>query len=115
MRRCSLVAVTVASTVCVAGYGIIAAQGRPAIPRTWDDQEIARHEVPLADPSGSPKHVSSDYYYRIPVRPIYKAYRVYAPGREPAGYLDRLKQENPASSGREHAPRLDTDGDWCAR
>src|SRR5688500_4552925 len=49
MRRCSFVAVTVASTVCAAGYGLIAAQGRPAIPRTWDDQEIARHEVPLAD------------------------------------------------------------------
>jgi len=113
MRRYSLVAVTVASTVCVAGYGIIAAQGRPAIPRTWDDQEIARHEVPLADPSGSPKHVSSDYYYRIPVRPIYKAYRVYAPGREPVGYLDRLKQEEPVIVwGGEHAPRLDTDGDW---
>jgi hypothetical protein len=74
MGRCSL-AVTVVSAVCVAGYGIIAAQGRPTIPRTWDDQEIARHEVPLADPTGSPKHVSSDYYYRIPVRPIYKGTR----------------------------------------
>ena len=111
MWRCSLVAV--ASAVCVAGYGIIAAQGRPAIPRTWDDQEIARHEIPLADPTGSPKHVSSDYYYTIPVRPIYKGYPVYAPGREPAGYLDRLKQEEPVTVwGGDHVPRLDTDADW---
>ena len=55
----------------------------PAIPRTWDDAEIARHEIPLADTAGSPKHVSADYYYKIPVRPIYKGYPVYAPGHEP--------------------------------
>ena len=33
------------------------------IPKTWDDQAIATLEVPLADPIGSPKHVSADYYY----------------------------------------------------
>ena len=32
-----------------------------AVPRTWDDQAIARLEVPLANPIGSPKHVSADY------------------------------------------------------
>ena len=51
----------------------------PQIPKTWDDAEIARHEIPLADPIGSPKHVSSDYYYRMPVRPIFKGYPVYGP------------------------------------
>ena len=113
MRRCPLNAVTVVPTVCAAACAIIAAQGRPAIPRTWDDQEIARHEIPLADPAGSPRHVSSDYYYRIPVRPIYKGYPVYAPGREPSGYLDRLKQEEPVVLwGGASAPRLDTDADW---
>jgi hypothetical protein len=84
------------------------------IPRTWDDAEIARHEVPLADPAASPKHVSSDYYYRIPVRPIYKSYPVYAHGREPRGYLDWLKQQEPAivwdDAGR--APALETAADW---
>ena len=52
------------------------AQERPngtvVIPRTWDDAAVATHEVPLADSAASPRHVSSDYYYRIPVRPIYK-------------------------------------------
>jgi hypothetical protein len=56
----------------------------PAIPKTWDDAEMPALEVPLANPIGSPKHVSADYYYRIPVRPIYKSYPVYAPGHEPA-------------------------------
>ncbi len=31
----------------------------------------------------------------MPVRPIYKSYPIYAPGREPPGYLDWLKQQEP--------------------
>jgi hypothetical protein len=102
----------------LAALGIAAAQdlgNRPVvIPRTWDDAEIVRHEVPLADPTGSPKHVSSDYYYRIPVRPIYKGYPVYAPGHEPPGYMDWLKQQDPAIvwDDRGHSPALQTEADW---
>ena len=59
---------------------------RPAIPKTWDDQAMAALEVPLADPAGSPVHVSADYYYSITERPIYKSYPVYGPGKEPPGY-----------------------------
>jgi len=46
-----------------------AADYAPNIPKTWDDAAIATHEVPLANPAGSPKHVSSDYYYyyRVPL------------------------------------------------
>lgn len=35
-------AVTVVAFVCAAGYAIIAAQGRPTILRTWDDQGMTR-------------------------------------------------------------------------
>ncbi len=65
---------------------------------------------------GSPrgKHVSADYYYRIPVRPTYKSYPVYAPGHEPPGYMDWLKQQEPQivwdDAG--HAPALKTEADW---
>src|SRR4030095_7702264 len=69
--------------------------GAAAIPNTWDDEAIATLEVPLANPVGSPKHVSADYYYRIPVPAIYKSYPVYAPGHEPPGYMDRLKGQEP--------------------
>ena len=69
--------------------GFVGAQEPHKIPRTWDDEEIARHEVPLARPEASPKHVSSDYYYRIPVRPIYRSYPVYAYGHEPSGNSKR--------------------------
>ena len=32
---------------------------RPEIPRTWVDAEMEELEVPLADPVGSPKHISA--------------------------------------------------------
>jgi len=52
-------------------------------------------EVPLANAIRSPKQAAADCYYRIPVRPIYKSYPVYAPGHEPPGYMDWLKQQEP--------------------
>lgn len=90
----------------------------PAIPRTWVDAEISELEVPLADPIGSPKHISAEYYYRIPVRRIYKSYTVYAPGREPDGYIANLKRQEQEvvwgsdKKGVEHAPPLKTEADW---
>ena len=91
---------------------------RPVIPRMWDDREIATLELPLANPAGSPKHVSSDYYYRIPIRPIYKQYSVYPYGSGPAGYFDWLRQQEPEivwgqdKEGRKFAPPLETRADW---
>src|SRR5215470_433723 len=82
----------------------------PAIPKTWDDQAIESLEIPPADPTVSRTHVSADYYYRIPVRPIYKSYPVYAPGREPAGYEEWLKQQEPETVF--DASKLKTEADW---
>lgn len=85
-----------------------------AVPRTWDDLAISQLEVPLANPIGSPKHITADYYYKIPVRPIYKQYPVYAPGREPAGYMDWLKQQEPVVLWNDDSvkPKLTTEADW---
>jgi hypothetical protein len=87
---------------------------KPVIPETWEDAEISSLELPLANPIGSPKHVSADYYYKIPVRPVYKTYPVYSPGHEPPGYMDRLKQAEPLVvwDDRGHAPPLQTEADW---
>ena len=52
-------------------------------------------ELPLADTMATPKHIAADYYYRIPVRPIYKSYPVYALGSEPQGYQEWLNQQEP--------------------
>jgi hypothetical protein len=87
---------------------------KPTIPHTWDDAAMQTLEVPLANPIGSPKPVSSSYYYKIPVRPIYKQYPVYAPGREPAGYMEWLKKQDPVILWNDAAnkPKLDTEADW---
>ena len=82
----------------------------PAIPKVWDDAAVATLEVPLPDPRYSPVHIDADYYYRIPVRPIYKAYPVYAPGKVPPGYIAWLKQQEPQSVF--DASRLKTHEDW---
>jgi len=44
---------------------------RPEIPRIWDTRALGDMELPLAMPKYSPKPVSSDYYYKIPIRKIY--------------------------------------------
>ncbi|MFN7945878.1 MAG: di-heme oxidoredictase family protein [Blastocatellia bacterium] len=82
----------------------------PAIPKMWDDQAMAALELPPADPAVSRVHVSADYYYRIPVRPIYKSYPVYAPGQEPEGYEEWLRQQEPEPAF--DAAKLRTENDW---
>ena len=60
-------------------------------------------------------HASADYYYRIPVRTIYKTYPTYAPGREPDGYIEWLGRQEPVVLWDEtHRPPLQTEADWIA-
>ncbi len=54
-------------------------------PRFWNDAAMAGLEVPLAEPGASPLHAPAEYYYRIPVHPIYRSYPIYHPDREPSG------------------------------
>ena len=87
---------------------------KPTIPRTWDAEALATLEVPLAEPSHSPKHMPEDVYYRLPVRPIYKSYPKYDPDHEPQGYKDWLRQQDPIVLWDDgpHRPRLETEDDW---
>jgi hypothetical protein len=87
-----------------------AAIWKPQIPRTWDDAELATLEVPLAHAAASPKHVTSEYYYKIPVRPVYRSYPVYHPDREPPGYLEGLKSREPEIAF--DPAKLKTKADW---
>ena len=64
---------------------LLALQGPAAIPRTWDAAEVADFELPLAVPAYTPQHVPEDYYYRLPVRPVFRSYPIYHPDREPPG------------------------------
>jgi hypothetical protein len=95
----------------VVGSSQTPAPRRPVeIPKTWDDEAMRSLEVPLADPAASPRHVTADYYYRIPVRPIFKSYPVYHPDHEPPGYLERLAALEPEVAF--DASTLETDADW---
>src|SRR5262245_42356243 len=85
MRAPSCIALLVLLPLCIKSVSQDAhpqkrADTAPTIPKTWDDEAMATLELPLANPIGSPKHVPAEYYYRIPVRPIYKTYAVYAAG-----------------------------------
>jgi hypothetical protein len=93
---------------------VVTGQSRftPTIPRTWDDRAVASLQVPLATANASPIQIPSSYYYGIPVRPIYKNYPVYHPGKEPPGYIDWLKRQEPQVTF--DAARLKTAGDWIA-
>src|SRR5262245_47797977 len=113
MRRSYLLMAS-ALALAAALSSVTAQSSLSSVPKTWDELAIETLEVPLANPIGSPKHLPADYYYRIPVAPIYRNYRVYAPGREPAGYFDSLKQQTPEivwdDAG--HRPPLETEADW---
>lgn len=56
------------------------AQFQPSVPRTWDELALHDLESPLARPEASARHIRSEFYYRIPIRPIYRTYAIYAPG-----------------------------------
>jgi hypothetical protein len=114
-RRIKLLVVALALgaglfTVIASGDRRPTAPFRPVIPKTWDDLEVAASAVPLADPAASPENVSADYYYRVPVRPIYRSYPVYAPGKEPQGYQEWLAQQSPETVADPSA--LATKEDW---
>jgi hypothetical protein len=83
---------------------------RPEIPRVWQSAALENLEVPVSQPAYSPKPVPEDYYYRIPVLPIYKSYPVYAPGRVPPGYMEKLKQLAPELAF--NPARLRTKEEW---
>jgi len=76
----------------------------------WVDAEMAQLELPLPRAKYSLRPVSAEYYYRMQVRPVYRTYPVYAAGREPAGYIERLSKEAPADAF--DAGSLRTEQDW---
>lgn len=98
--------------ICPSNFLVAADQTpyRPQIPKTWIQAELEQMDVPVSQPTYSQKTVSPDYYYQIPVALIYKSYPVYAPGRAPAGYMERLKRLPPELAF--DPAKLKTKEDW---
>jgi hypothetical protein len=84
----------------------------PVIPRAWDDQTFSGTELPLAGLGQPATHVTAEYYYRIPIRPVYKTYPVYHPDREPAGYWKWLHSQEPEMVF--DPKKLHTEADWIS-
>jgi hypothetical protein len=98
----------------LAGGGLLHQSGaaQRQVPQAWDAAELSSFEVPLVNADRSAEHVSPAYYYRIPVRPIYKSYPIYEPGREPQGYMDWLAQQEPELVF--DSFKLQSEADWIA-
>src|SRR4051794_33571868 len=107
MRPSSFLVVT---AVLLGHCSITAQTFHPEIPRSWEDNEVQTFEVPLVQADRSPRYMSSKDYYALKERVIYRSYPVYAPGREPAGYREWLKQREPEIIF--DASRLRTNADW---
>lgn len=103
---------TAACSALVFAALCIAQSFRPEIPKVWDDEAVHNFELPLAHRDRSPRHMSSAEYYALKVRPIYRTYPMYAPGREPAGYIESLKQKEPEIVF--DPSKLKTKADWIA-
>lgn len=89
-----------------------ASQVTVTIPEFWSEKLLHDYELPLATPENTPKHVSKEYYYALPERPLYKSYPIYHPSREPAGYLDKLRALEPELTF--DPSTLKTEADWIA-
>jgi mono/diheme cytochrome c family protein len=81
------------------------------IPKVWDDQAASSYRIPLAGLGHAPKMVSARDYYALPESNV-KTYPVYRPEREPKGYLDWLKAQDPQPLV--DVSKLRTDADWIA-
>jgi hypothetical protein len=80
------------------------------VPRTWDDTAMESLELPLPPPAPAPRYITSEYYYRMPVRPVYRSYPVYHPAHEPSDYMAWLRQQEPTVAF--DATKLRTKQEW---
>jgi hypothetical protein len=79
--------------------------------KVWKSEEALSFRLPLAGLAGPPTLISEEQYYALPEQNL-KTYPVYHPDKEPAGYLDWLKSQDPKPLV--DLTRLKTEADWIA-
>ena len=89
----------------------VIAQTRMAAPRIWNDRDLAEWATPVAPLKVRPGHLSEKEYYSIPAGEWVRTYPVYFPGREPAGYWERLQKTKPEPL---IGPGARTEAEWIA-
>jgi len=81
----------------------------PAIPKVWDEAQLAEWATPVAGLKLRPTHISEKEYYSTPEHNL-RSYPVYMPGREPEGYWEMLQSIGPKPLIQPAA--LKTEADW---
>jgi hypothetical protein len=97
--------------VFFAASGLLCLAGVSSLPLVWDESGIRDFRLPLAGLGKAPQLISKKEYYALPEVNI-KTYPVYAPDKEPKGYLDWLGQQEPKPLV--DIASLKTDADWIA-
>ena len=69
--------------------------GSNVIPKVWDTKRLHSMHLPFPDSSIRTNPVSEEYYYQLPERVAYKTYPFYMPGKEPKGYYEWLRKQEP--------------------
>ena len=94
----------------MAAASAFAQEFRPQIPKAWDDEQLHSMQLPLVGIGVPPKEAPAEYYYRIPAATVYRSYPFYLPGKEPPGYNEWLKQQEPEVVF--DAAKLKSEADW---
>lgn len=82
-----------------------------AVPKVWAETRVETFRLPLAGLGAPPTLISERDYYALPEVNL-KTYPVYLPDKEPANYLEWLKQQDPKPMV--DVSQLHTDADWIA-
>src|SRR5262245_27369890 len=82
----------------------------PQIPKVWDEEDLRSWSLPLVGLGQPPAYIFAEYYYRMPERTIYRSYPDYALGKEPPGYMEWLRRQEPEVSF--DPAKLKTEADW---
>jgi hypothetical protein len=90
----SILAFAISGVALFPWFGVVPVAAQ-TVPRVWEDAAVGGSEVPLAVPERSPRYMKAAEYYRLPVHKVWKSYPMYRPDKEPAGYMDWLKQQEP--------------------
>ena len=85
---------------------------RPAIPKSWDAEELEAWTIRPRNPGVYTVHLPPSFVYSIPPYPIYKTYPIYGPAKEPKGYMEWLSRQEPEFTF--DAAKLRTEADWIA-
>jgi hypothetical protein len=94
----------------VANAASTPAEERPVAPKIWDEKALATWALPVAGVNATPNFYSEAEYYAAPTADV-RTYPVYHPDREPAGYMDWLRAQDPKSLV--DPAEIESDADWA--